>query len=72
MGKVSPKRRSMEIKQKKIRRMKLNKLRAAYKTATSQKDKDKIWEKVKKIAPWLKMEEFLLSNKNKKFETPLR
>ena len=60
MGKVSPKRRSMEIRQKRKRRMKLKKLREQYKAAGSRGEKDKIWAKVKRIAPWLRMEEFLV------------
>ena len=57
MGRQHSKRRSMKIKQAQKRRGKLAKLRQLYKEG--KKDKDKILEKVFKIAPWLNKEEFL-------------
>ena len=61
MGRQHSKRRSMKIKQAQKRRAKLAKLRKLYKEG--KKDKDKILEKVFKIAPWLTKEEFLTSVK---------
>lgn len=47
------------IQRKKRRREKLKKLRARYFQAKTEKEKNLILEKVKKIAPWLSEEEFL-------------
>ena len=43
------------------RKRKLAKLRQEYLAAKSQEKKEKILEKVSKIAPWLSKEEFLSS-----------
>ncbi|MGB9911293.1 MAG: hypothetical protein ACPLKP_01670 [Microgenomates group bacterium] len=59
MGKEDPKRRSMKIKQSHKRAKKLAKLRQLYIKAQSKEEKEKIWEKAFKIAPWLSLEEFL-------------
>lgn len=59
MGRENKKRRSMKIKQAQKRRVKLGKLRQLYQEG--KKDKEKILEKVNKIAPWLSEEEFLKS-----------
>ena len=53
----------MKIKQAQKRRTKLAKLRQLYNEG--KKDKDKILEKVFKIAPWLNKEEFLKPIKGK-------
>ena len=49
----------MKIRQKQKRRAKLAKLRKKYTEADFEGDKEKIWEKVLKIAPWLNKKEFL-------------
>lgn len=59
MGKEDPKRRSLKIKQAQKRGKKLAKLRQLYLEAKTSQEKEKIWEKVFKIAPWLSEEEFL-------------
>lgn len=59
MGKEDPKRRSMKIRQAQKRAKKLAKLRQLYIKTTDKKEKEKILEKVFKIAPWLTEEEFL-------------
>ncbi len=41
------------------RREKLKKLREKYKLAKTDQEREKILEKVRKIAPWLSKEEFL-------------
>ncbi|NOY14674.1 MAG: hypothetical protein GXP43_00450 [bacterium] len=56
---MSPKRRSIEIRQKKKRRAKLQKLRQRYLSEKQSKERDEIWAKVTKIAPWLSLKEFL-------------
>ncbi len=66
MGRLHSKRRSMQIKQAQKRRAKLAKLRKMY--TEGKKDKDKILEKVFKIAPWLSKKEFISSIKKEKKE----
>ncbi len=63
MGREHKKRRSMKIKQAQLRKSKLAKLRKKYLEAGMESDKDSIWEKAAKIAPWLTKEEFLISVK---------
>lgn len=59
MAKVSVKRRQFEIRKRKKRREKLAKLRDGYSLAKTKGAKEKILEKLKKIAPHLSEEEFL-------------
>lgn len=59
MGREDPKRRSMKIKQAQKRAKKLAKLRQLYLRAKTEQEKEKVLEKVFKIAPWLSREEFL-------------
>ena len=59
MGRTSPKRRKLTIKQQQKRQKKLAKLRRLYLKASSSKEKEKILIKVFKLAPWLSKEEFL-------------
>jgi len=59
MGKKSPKRRSFEIKKAQEKRRKLKKLKEKYFATTSQEEKQKIIEKILKIAPTIKIEEWL-------------
>jgi len=65
MSKVKPKRRRFEIRKKQKRRRKLKKLRELFAKAKSKEEKEKILEKVSRIAPWLSEEEFLSSLKKK-------
>ena len=59
MAKISPKRRRFLIRKKQNRREKLRKLRTKYVEAKTKTDKDKVLEKVFKIAPHLTKKEFL-------------
>jgi hypothetical protein len=58
--------RKTEIHRRRKRREKLRKLRSRYSLAKTNQEKEKILEKVKRIAPWLSEEEFLEPLKNKK------
>ncbi len=49
----------MKIRQAQKRRAKLAKLRKEYNEASFEGDKEKIWDKVFKIAPWLSKGVFL-------------
>lgn len=60
MARISPKKRKQKIKIQHKRRRKLAKLRQAYSSAKSKEEKEKIWEKVKKLSPQLSQEEFLI------------
>jgi len=53
------------IKRKRKRKAKLKKLREKYKLAKTKEEKEKILEKVKKIAPWFSEEKFLASCKGR-------
>ena len=66
MGRQHSKRRSMVIRIKRKRRIKLGLLRGKYQKADFDSDREKIWEKVLKIAPWLTKEEFLKPINEKK------
>jgi len=55
MSKISPKRRQFEIKKKRKRRQKLRKLKERCLKARSKEEKEKIQEKIKRIAPWNKV-----------------
>lgn len=59
MSKISVKRRKFEIKRKKERRRKLKKLKEKYFVTTNKEEKERIIEKIKKIAPHLSIEEYL-------------
>ena len=58
--------RKTEIHQRRVRKEKLKKLRAKFTLAKTSQEKEKILEKVKRIAPWLSEEEFLEPIKGKK------
>ena len=60
------------IRRKRKRREKLRKLREKYKLAKTQNEKDKILEKVWKIAPWISKEEFLSPLKQKEEESSVQ
>ncbi len=59
MSKQSPKRRSFEIKKRQKKRAKLKKLKEKYFLAKTQEEKEKIIEKIFKIAPHIKIEQWL-------------
>ena len=59
MSKVSPTKRSLQIRIRRKRKQKLKKLRQKYAEAQTISEKERILEKVKRIAPWLSREEFL-------------
>jgi hypothetical protein len=50
--------RQTEIHQRRKRRSNLKKLRAKFAAAKDKKEKEKILEKVRRMAPWLSEEEF--------------
>jgi hypothetical protein len=66
MGRERKKRRTMKIRQAQKRRAKLARLRKKYQAAVMDSDKERILEKVFKIAPYLSKEEFLKPIKEKK------
>jgi hypothetical protein len=51
MAKISVKRRKFQIRKKQKRKAKLKKLRQLFNQAKSQKEKEEILERIKKIAP---------------------
>jgi len=59
--------RDKDVKKRRKRREKLSKLREKYALAKGEEEKEKILDKVKRIAPWLSVEEFikLLEQKTK-------
>ena len=59
MSKISRNRRQFEIRKKRKRREKLKKLKEKFLSAKSQEEKDKILEKMKRIAPYLNVEEYI-------------
>lgn len=59
MAKIDSKKRTIRIRIRKKRKRKLTKLRQEYLAAKNNEKKDKILEKIKKIAPWLSQENFL-------------
>lgn len=59
MSKISPKRRKFEIKKRQKRRKKIKKLKEKYFSVQSKKEKARIIEKLKKIAPHLNPENIL-------------
>lgn len=65
MSKISRKRRQCEIKRKRKRRKKLRKLKEKYFTTNSKKEKERIIEKIRKIAPHLPIGEILGVKKKK-------
>ncbi len=59
MAKIKPKRRKFEIQKKQKRKQKIKKLKEKYLTAKNEEEKQKILEKLKRIAPHYPIEEFL-------------
>jgi len=54
----------MKIKQEIKKRQKIQKLKEKYSLAKSQKEKNEILEKLKKISPFYPIEEFLKKNES--------
>ncbi|MFN7088671.1 MAG: DUF6800 family protein [Candidatus Paceibacteria bacterium] len=54
--------RMQELRRRRKRKEKLRKLRKKYLEAKTQAEKNLIWEKVGRIAPWLSIDEFLLKH----------
>lgn len=52
-----------ELRKRRLRREKLKKLREKFKEAKSEEEKKRILEKVSKISPSLKIEQFIASVK---------
>lgn len=65
MGKVSIKRRQFIIRAKRKRKQKIRKLKDKYLEAKSKSEKEKILEKIKKIAPHYPDQEILKLTKEK-------
>lgn len=59
MGRINSKKRTIHIKIARNRRVKLDHLRHLYQTSKSEIEKEKILEKLAKIAPWLSQKELL-------------
>jgi hypothetical protein len=57
MSKVSPKRRRFQIKKRSKRRKKLKELKEKYFTVKKKGEKEKILQKIKKVAPYLSLED---------------
>lgn len=65
MGKSSVKRRQFTIRAKRKRKQKIRKLKDRYLEAKSKSEKEKILEKIKKIAPHYPDQEILKLTKEK-------
>jgi uncharacterized protein (DUF1919 family) len=63
MGKISPKRRSFEIRKKQKRRKKIMKLKDLYFKAQDKKEKEKILEKIIKLAPHISLKQLEINEK---------
>lgn len=63
MGKISVKRRQFKIKAKRKRKKKIEELRKKYLKAKNKGEKEKILEKIEKIAPHYPIEEVLKLDK---------
>ena len=59
MSKINRKRRQFEIKKKRERRQKIKKLKEKYLMAKTEEEKNKILDKIKRIAPHYPIEEIL-------------
>jgi len=59
MSKINRKRRQFEIKKKRERRQKIKKLKEKYLMAKTEEEKNKILDKIKRIAPHYPLEEIL-------------
>lgn len=58
MGKISPSRRSFEIRKKQKRREKIKKLKEKFQNAKSEKEREEILKKIERIAriiPWKRL-----------------
>ncbi len=59
MGEIDRKRRQFEINKKKQRHEKLKKLREKFAAAKNAAEKDKIKDKMQRIAPYLSLDNYL-------------
>lgn len=59
MSKISTKRRRFQIRAKRNRKQKIKNLKERYFETKSKQDKEKILEKIKKIAPHYPLEQIL-------------
>ncbi len=66
MSKETPKRSQIEIRKKRKRKEKIKKLKEKYLVAQTQEEKQKIIEKILKIAPHYPIAEILKFNESKK------
>jgi hypothetical protein len=66
MSKISQKRRQFEIKKRQKRRKKIQRLKEKYLISRSREEKEKILEKIRKIAPHYPIEEILRLDKKTK------
>lgn len=64
-AKESPKRRAFKIRQKQKRREKIKKLKQKYLVAKTKEEKEKIIQKILKIAPHYPIEQFLRQQEKK-------
>lgn len=65
MSKISIKRRQFQIRAKRKRKAKIKKLTEKYLSAKNKEERDKILEKIQKIAPHYPIEKILKLSKNK-------
>ena len=63
MSKVNTKKRSMIIRQRKLRQRNIQNLKALYGTARSEKERKALVERLKKFAPYLRAETFFAISK---------
>ena len=63
MSKISVKRRQFEIRKKKKRRLKIQKLKQKYLAAQTKDEKEKILEKIKKASPFYPAERIIKEEK---------
>lgn len=66
MGKVSQKRRQFEIRKRREKRKKINKLKKKYLVAKTKEEKERILEKILKIVPHYSIEEILKLDESQK------
>ncbi|MEK7584625.1 MAG: hypothetical protein AAB490_05245 [Patescibacteria group bacterium] len=63
MSKVNTTKRSMVIRQRKLRQRNIQNLKALYSTARSEKERKSLVERLKKFAPYLRPETFFAVSK---------
>ena len=58
MSRISPKKKAIRIKIKQGKAAKLAKLRRGYAKTKSNQEKEALWQKVRKLSPFLSKQEF--------------